>query len=252
MASDVAAEARWSDAEWQVRTDLAACYRLVAHYGMDDSVYTHISARLPEAPDQFLLNPFGLAFDEITATSLMKLDLDGNVVESSGYEINQAGYVIHSACLRARDDVACVIHTHTTAGMAVSAQRDGLLPLTQHSLPFYQRIGYHDYEGIALDTEERARLGGNLGPYRAMILRNHGLLAVGQNVAEAFEILVLLERACQAQVAAQAGGAALNLIPDDIAEATARQFETISGRTGDRSWPAYLRRIERLDPSFRD
>src|SRR5687767_11818594 len=201
---------RVSNEEWLARVDLAACYRLVHHFGMDDLVYNHISARVPGEEGHFLINAYGMTYDEITASSLVKIDFDGNVVHDSGtgYGINQAGFVIHSAVHRGRPDVACVIHTHTPAGMAVSAMQCGLLPLTQNAM-FFSGVGYHDYEGPAVDLDEQKRLVADLGGHVAMILRNHGLLSVGATIPEAFITLYWLERACQAQVFALGGNTEL-------------------------------------------
>src|SRR5262245_17640925 len=189
--------------EWATRVDLAACYRLVHHYRMDDLVYNHISARVPGAEGHFLINAYGMTYDEITASSLVKIDFDGKVVQDSGtgYGVNHAGFVIHSAVHRGRHDVACVIHTHTPAGMAVSAMECGLLPLTQNAM-FFSEVGLHDYEGPAVDLDEQKRLVKDLGANDAMILRNHGFLAVGRTIPEAFITIYWLERACQAQVLA--------------------------------------------------
>ena len=175
-----------SDAEWRMRVDLAACYRLIAHYDMDDMFATHISARVPGGEDHFLLNPYGVLFEQITASSLVKVDLDGNIVQDTEHTINPAGFVIHSAVHAARHDALCVIHTHTVAGMAVACMEEGLLPLTQKSMRFYNRIAYHDYEGVADDLDERERLVRDLGKHNALILRNHGLLVCGKNVAGGF------------------------------------------------------------------
>src|SRR3954467_6205126 len=189
--------------EWETRTHLAACYRLVHHYGMDDLVYNHISARVPGEEGHFLINAYGMTYDEISASSLVKIDLDGKIVQDSGtgYGVNHAGFVIHSAVHRGRPDVACVIHTHTPAGMAISAMTCGLLPLTQNAM-FFSGVGYHGYEGPAVDLDEQRRLVSDLGDHVAMVLRNHGLLAVGATIPEAFITMYWLERACQAQVAA--------------------------------------------------
>ena len=238
-------------AEWEVRVDLAACYRLTAHYGMTDLALTHISARVPDHPDHFLLNPYGLLFDEITASSLVKIDMDGNVVEDSDYEVNRAGYVIHSAILAARPEINCVLHTHTVPGMAVSAQAEGLLPLAQCSMRFFKRLAYHDFEGISLDTDERSRLQSSLGDKYAMMLRNHGLLTAGRTVAEAWSLNWSLERACQVQVAAQGGNATLSPAPDAVAEHTAQQMWRGNEPSGKREWPSLLRQLDRIDPSYR-
>jgi ribulose-5-phosphate 4-epimerase/fuculose-1-phosphate aldolase len=239
-------------AEWQVRVDLAACYRLVAHHGMTDGVLTHISARVPGTTDHFLINPYGLLFDEITASSLVKIDLDGNVLDDTDYQVNQAGFVIHGAIHSARHDVDCVLHTHTVAGMAVSAQSDGLLPLTQSSMRFYKRLAYHDFEGIALDLDERSRLIADLGDKYAMILRNHGLLVAGRTVAEAWSLIFSLEKSCQSQLAAQASGAKLNPVSQETCEHTAQQMWRSNEPGGKLGWPAYLRMLDKLDPSYKN
>ncbi|MCC6469389.1 MAG: class II aldolase/adducin family protein [Alphaproteobacteria bacterium] len=247
------ARLRMSQAERETRVNLAACYRLVAHYGMTDQIYNHISARLPEQHDAFLINAYGMLFEEVTASSLVKIDADGTVLEdATGLGINPAGFVIHSAVHAARPDAACVIHTHSRAGMAVSAQKDGLLPLTQHAMRFWNRIAYHDYEGIALDIGERARLAGDLGDRDAMILRNHGLLTLGATIRQAFELTYYLERACQAQIDAMAGGARLNLPPPEVCERTAQLFERPNRPALTRDWPALLRMLDRSDDSYRN
>jgi ribulose-5-phosphate 4-epimerase/fuculose-1-phosphate aldolase len=238
-------------AEWQVRVDLAACYRLVAHHGMTDGVLTHISARVPGKEEHFLINPYGQLFDEITASSLVKIDLDGNMLEESEYEVNQAGFVIHSAIHSARPDVVCVLHTHTVAGMAVSCQADGLLPLTQSSMRFYNRLAYHDFEGIALDLDERSRLIADLGDKHAMMLRNHGLLVAGRTVAEAWSLIHSLEKSCQSQLAALAGGVKLNPVPPAVCEHTAQQMWRSNEPGGKLAWPAYMRMLDKLDPSYK-
>ncbi|MDF1735790.1 MAG: class II aldolase/adducin family protein [Minwuia sp.] len=239
-----------SEEEWAVRVDLAAFYRLVALYGWDDLTATHLSARVP-GEDAFLLNPHGLFFDEITASSLIKLDYDGNVLMQGDYPVNQAGFTIHSAVLSGRPDVFSVAHTHTRAGMAVSAQKDGLLPLNQTALRFYKRLSYHPYEGVALDHSERDRLIGHLGTNKAMILRNHGLLSVGETVPEAFNVLAYLEKSCQSQLDALSGGVELELPSEEVCEHTAQQFEKFAP-IGHRDWPGLLRKLDRIDPSFRD
>ena len=249
-----------STAEWRVRVDLAATYRLVAHYGWDDLVFTHLSARVPGPEHHFLINPYGLMFDEITASSLVKVDLDGNVVLESPYGVNAAGFVIHSAIHMARDDAHAVIHLHTDDGTAVSAQQAGLLPITQTAMIAGTDLAYHDYEGIAFDVEERERLVADLGDKTAMILRNHGTLTVGRTCAEAFVRMFSLERACTMQVRALAGGAAINSPKIGVAEKVANQTRQSSQMAGDETecyaaklaWPALMRRLDRLDPSFRD
>ncbi len=242
-----------SDAEWESRIDLAACYRLVAHYGMTDLTALHISARLPDAPDQFLLNPYGLLFEEITASSLVKLDMDGNILDDTPYGLNMAGHCIHSAVLMARPDVACAIHTHTPAGIAISAQKVGLLMLSQTALRFHGHIAYHDYEGIATDLEERERLARDLGGASALVMRNHGLLVAGRTVAEAFTLISELERACVSQIQAQSGGAELIVVSQDLADHTAAQYKAFyhNKPAGESGWPALMRKMDRLDPSYR-
>jgi ribulose-5-phosphate 4-epimerase/fuculose-1-phosphate aldolase len=241
-----------SAAERRARIDLAACYRMVAHYRMTDLIYTHISARVPGRSPRFLINPYGLMFEEITASNLVTVGLDGTVVDDpTGLGINPAGFVIHSAIHRARHDVGCVIHTHTAAGLAVAAQKHGLLPLSQHAMRFTDRIAYHDYEGVALDLPEQRRLVRDLGERNVMILRNHGLLACGATVAEAFDRIYYLERACQAQIGAMAGGAALSMPKPAIARKVARQFARPGRTAPGNAWTALLRLLDRIDPSYK-
>jgi ribulose-5-phosphate 4-epimerase/fuculose-1-phosphate aldolase len=244
------ANAPISDAEREVRVDLAAAYRLVALHGWDDMIYTHISARIPGTHD-FLINPFGMAFDEITASSLVRIDLDGNIVGDSPYEVNAAGFTIHSAVHQARPEIGCVMHLHTEAGMAISMTKDGLLPTSQHAMRFYNRVGYHDYEGIALSLDERQRLIADLGSHKVLVLRNHGTLTAGVTVAEAYALMFTLEKACRAQLTAMATGPIVQA-PSDVAEHTARQFEGDSLPGGTREWPAALRKLDRLDPAWRE
>jgi ribulose-5-phosphate 4-epimerase/fuculose-1-phosphate aldolase len=246
-----------SDAEWAIRQDLAACYRLVAHFGMDDVIYTHISARVPDSDGHFLINPYGMLFREITASSLVKIDLDGNIVDDTPYPVNPAGFTIHSAVHSARHDAACVLHTHTYAGVAVSSLADGLQPCNQWSLQFHNRVAYHDYEGIALDLDERSRLIKDLGDSKVMILRNHGLLTAGSSVAEAFILMNNLERACRVQVTIQSMGQPIYPVRDEVADLTARQYEggDSNRRAGhiQREWSALLRYLEPALPgSYRD
>jgi ribulose-5-phosphate 4-epimerase/fuculose-1-phosphate aldolase len=242
-----------SEEEWQMRVDLAACYRLVHHYRMTDMVYTHLTARVPGSEEHYLINRYGLLFNEITASNLVKIDRDGNVIgDEDQSAINYAGFVIHSAVHKARHDVACVMHTHTEAGMAVSTLKCGLLPLTQTAMRFFGRIGYHPYEGPALNLEEQARLVADLGPHDAMILRNHGLLACGPTVAEAFNIMYWLERACQAQVAAMSCHSELTVPSEDVARLTAHQYAPETRRRfGLMEWPTMLRMLDQSDPSYR-
>jgi ribulose-5-phosphate 4-epimerase/fuculose-1-phosphate aldolase len=237
-------------AEWEQRVNLAACYRLVEHFGWTDLIYTHISARVPGEPGHFLLNRFGLLFDEVTASNLIKVDLDGNLVEEPDAPMHKAGFVIHSAIHGGREDVDCVIHTHSKAGVAVAAMKDGLLPLSQHAQLFTGRVSYHDYEGLAIDIDERARLVRDLGSNPVMILRNHGLLAVGPSIPLAFSNLFNLQFACETQVLAMAGNVTLNLPPPGVAEHTAKLAVAPEAPFGT-EWPGLLRKLDRLDPSYR-
>jgi ribulose-5-phosphate 4-epimerase/fuculose-1-phosphate aldolase len=243
---------RVSAAEWEARVDLAACYRLAAHYRMTDLIYTHISARVPGPEHHFLINAFGLLWDEISASTLVKVTLDGDIVDDpTGNGINRAGYVLPSAVHRARPDVECVMHTHTASGIAVSAQADGLLPLSQHAMRFTDSIAYHAYEGLALELDEQARLVGDLGAHNAMILRNHGLLTCGATIAQAFDLMYYLERACQAQVGAMAGGAKLNLPPPEVAAKTSQQFKNLPYKANKTEWKAMLRMLDKTDGSYK-
>jgi ribulose-5-phosphate 4-epimerase/fuculose-1-phosphate aldolase len=237
--------------EWQTRVDLAAAYRLVALFGWDDLVFTHISARVPGEPDNFLINPYGLFFDEITASSLVKVDHHGEKVMPSKFDINPAGFTIHSAVHEARPEVNCVLHTHTLHGVAVSAQKNGLLPLSQHSTLPLNQIAYHDYEGIALRDDEKPRLCANLGKANCLILRNHGLLTCGRSVAEAFQGMYMLEAACRMQILAQSGGVELNHIPQDVVELNMQQARDASrGQGSNLVWPGLLRRLDRRNPGY--
>lgn len=235
-----------SHIEWQSRCELAALYRLVAYYRMTDLIDTHITLRVPGPQRHFLINRYGVAFEKMRASDLVLIDLEGNVVDGQhGGHVNAAGFIIHSAIHEARPDLHCIIHTHTAAGMAVAAQRDGLLPLTQHALKFYGNLAYHTYEGIALSMHERERLVADLGSHKAMILRNHGLLAAGDSVAAAFHEIYFLERACQAQIQAMSAGVALNIPDEAVCRHTAAQF----GREGiegiiDLAWQAALSLID--------
>ena len=240
------------DAERQTRVDLAACYRLFQHFRMTDLIYTHISARVPGTHDRFLINPYGLMFDEINATSLVVVDVDGNVVrDSTGLGVNPGGFTIHSAVHMARPDVACVMHAHTAAGIAVSVMRRGLLPLTQHAMRFTDRIAYHDYEGVWFTDDERQRLIASLGDKQVMVLRNHGLLVCGRSMVEAFDLMYYLERACQAQVTLLSTGEALIEPAPGVAEQVAKVFEAPDRKANTRIWPALLRMLDRLDPTYR-
>ena len=237
--------------EWQVRVDLAACYRLVAHYGWDDLIFTHISARVPGPQTHFLINPYGMMFDEITASNLVKIDLAGNKIGDSPYDINPAGFTIHGAVHEVRHDAHCVVHLHTTAGVAVSAQKDGLLPISQASLFPLSALSYHDYEGVALNPEEKPRLVADLGEKNFMILRNHGLLTCGETVAEAFLNMYILQRSCEVQVMAQAGGKELIRIPQPILAGIQAMSKTVTRGAGAKlAWPGLLRKLERVNPGY--
>ncbi len=244
--------------ERRIRVELAALYRLVAHFRMTDMIDTHITARLPGQKPAFLINRYGVLFHEIRASDLVKIDYEGNVIDERAreradrYRVNAAGFTIHSAIHMAREDVGFVVHTHTAAGIGVSAQEHGLLPISQHALKFYGRLGYHDYEGIALDLDERARLVADLGPHKAMILRNHGLIAVGASAAEAFHEIYFLERACQGQISALAGGTRLRTPSPEVCERTASQFAADdSAGIIDLAWQAALRLIDDSMPDYR-
>jgi ribulose-5-phosphate 4-epimerase/fuculose-1-phosphate aldolase len=239
-----------SEAEWQARCDLALAYRLAHYYRWTDQIYTHFTAKVP-GTEHFLINPYGLMFDEVTASCLVKIDLDGNaILDPTGLGCNAAGFLIHSCVHRARADLTCVLHTHTASNMAVAAQKRGLLMITQHSMRFHNRIGYHDYEGVALEFSEQERLVRDLGSHKVMILRNHGVLAAGTTVRDAFEHLYYLERACEAQVRAQAGGAELIECDGEIAEKVAVVLNRPGRSIYDTDWPALRRLIERIDPSY--
>jgi ribulose-5-phosphate 4-epimerase/fuculose-1-phosphate aldolase len=240
------------------RRDLAVAYRLIAHFQLDDSIFTHISARAPrdEGEHAFLINPFGLRFDEVTASNLVTVDLDGKILrDSCGAGINDAGFTIHSAVHAARPEVGCVIHTHTVAGVAISSMREGILPLNQWALQFHNRIAFHDYEGIALDLAERERLVADLGAAKAMILRNHGLLVCGGTVGEAFALMYNLERTCRAQLAIMSSGGTPNTVSPDLAEHTAQQYEMLTRHRGnpdhlDPEWEAYVRLALKIYPDL--
>jgi len=242
---------RMDAAEWQLRRDLAACYRLVAAYGWTDLVFTHISARLPSEGHRFLINPFGMLFEEVTASSLIAVDLEGNKLSDSPYPVNPAGFVIHSAIHSAREDVACVLHTHTRAGVAVSAQKAGLLPISQQASFVLGSMGLHDYEGVAVRDDEKPRLQRDLGANEFLLLRNHGLLVVGSSIADAFLRMYIFETACQIQIAAQSGGTPLTevgpAILADVAESVRK-----TGTNGAFVWPALLRKLDRIDPGYRE
>ena len=240
-----------SPEEWQLRVDLAACYRLVAAYGWSDLIFTHISARIPGPEHQFLINPYGLLFEEITASSLIKIDQAGNKLSESVHPVNPAGFVIHSAVHAVREDAACVLHTHTRAGVAVSAQACGVLPISQQSTFVLASLGYHNYEGVALHDEEKPRLQADLGNANHLMLRNHGLLTVATSIPEAFLLMYNFESTCQIQISAQAGGALTRVDPriiDGVGHAMRTQSNGLGGAF---AWPAMLRKLDRMDSSFR-
>jgi ribulose-5-phosphate 4-epimerase/fuculose-1-phosphate aldolase len=238
--------------EWAVRTDLAAAYRAVALFGWDDLVFTHISARLPGPDHHFLINPYGMMFEEITASSLVKIDLRGNKVMESPFEINPAGFTIHSAVHEAREDAQCVMHLHTTEGVAVSAQKQGLLPISQQSLFPLMALAYHDYEGIALNEGEKVRLVADLGTRHSMILRNHGLLTCAESIPDAFLAMYILQRACEVQIRAQSGGVELTRIPQPILDGMQHASKAVMRNAGGMlAWPGILRKLDRDDPSWR-
>jgi ribulose-5-phosphate 4-epimerase/fuculose-1-phosphate aldolase len=239
--------------EWEQRVALAAAYRLVAHFHWDDLVFTHLSARVPGRDHHFLINPYGMTFDEITASSLVKVDLHGEKVMNSPYEINPAGFTIHSAIHAAREDAKCILHVHSVNGAAVSAQKNGLLPVSQQSMFVLSSLAYHDYEGVALREDEKPRLVRDLGDKKYFMLRNHGLITVADNVADAFLQLYTFEAACMIQVRAQAGGGELITIDPRIIATAQQQAETVTKNEGAAlAWPALLRKLDRIDPSYRD
>ena len=248
-------QASVSEAEWKARVDLAACYRLCDRYGMSDMIYTHITARVPDAPGEFLINPNGMLFSEITASSLLKVNGDGEVLYRPDlpYGLHPAGFTIHSAIYRARPDAMAAMHTHTIAGMAVSALKCGLLPLTQTATRFYGRTSYHDFKGPERDPKERAALATSIGPNNYCILRNHGLLTLGETVPEAFIAMWGLERACQAQLAAMACNTELEMPSPEVVQASCSMYAPGSSRKyGLLEWPGLLRQLDRTEPDFRD
>jgi ribulose-5-phosphate 4-epimerase/fuculose-1-phosphate aldolase len=240
-----------SEQEWALRVDLAACYRLIALHRWDDLIFTHISARIPGPEHHFLINPYGMMFEEITASSLVKVDLNCKVLSPTTYPVNPAGFVIHSAIHAAREDVCCVIHTHTRDGVAVSAQAQGLLPISQQATVALTSLGYHDYEGIAVNEDEKPRLVADLGQHARLILRNHGLLTVGSSIPEAFLNMNVLQRACEIQIAAQAGGTPLIHVADTVLKGVRQNLVTVSkGMGANLSWPPLLRKLQRQMPGF--
>src|SRR6266436_932919 len=242
---------RVPEAEWRMRVDLAACYRLVDLLGWSDLINTRITARVPGRHDHFLINPYGLLFEEVTASSLVKIDTEGNKVEPSECEVNSGGFAIPSTVHMARPEVACVLHTHSIAGCAVSMQKDGLLPLNQHALQVIDDIAYHDYEGSARSPEERARFLADLGDRHIMVLRNHGLLIVGTSIAAAFVATYRMERACAMQLAFQQSGAAFHPITDEVVSAAYNRPTGGRDEQAKFEWPALLRKLDRIEPSYK-
>jgi ribulose-5-phosphate 4-epimerase/fuculose-1-phosphate aldolase len=239
--------------EWQLRVDLAAAYRLVAAYGMSDLVFTHITARIPGPDHHFLINPYGLMFDEITASSLIKIDQACNKLHDSPFPVNPAGFTIHSAIHQAREDAGCVLHTHTRAGIAISAQKDGVLPISQQSTFVLASLAYHGYEGVALRDEEKPRLQADLGNKNYLMLRNHGLLTVGRTIADAFLSMYIFENTCRIQVDALAGGKELTSIDPQILLGMEQVMRTATAGQGSAlAWPALLRKLDRMDPNYKD
>jgi len=242
-----------SPEEWELRVNLAAAYRLVALFGWDDLVFTHISARVPGSEDHFLINPYGFLFEEITASSLVKIDLEGRKVMDSPHPVNPAGFTIHSAIHAARHDIQCVMHTHSLNGVAVSAQKNGLLPISQQSLFVLSSLAYHDYEGVALNEAEKPRLVRDLGDKLFYMLRNHGLLTLGTTIADAFLQMYIFEAACMVQVRAQSGGGELIHIARPILDGITAQVQQVTrGLGGGLAWPGLLRRLDRVNPGFRE
>jgi ribulose-5-phosphate 4-epimerase/fuculose-1-phosphate aldolase len=242
-----------SDEEWRLRVDLAACYRLVALHGWADLIFTHISVRIPGPEHHFLINPYGMLFDEVTASSLVKVGMDGDILLDNGFPVNPAGFTIHSAVHAAREDVVCVLHLHTANGVAVSTQKNGLLPISQQSLFPLSGLAYHDYEGVALNEAEKPRLVADLGDKYFMILRNHGLLTCAPTVADAFVAMYFLETACSIQIKAQSGGNELIPIPMPILQGIKAQAQAVTkGFGGGLAWPGLLRKLDRIDKSYRE
>ena len=241
-----------SGEEWEQRVNLAACYRLVSHFRWDDLIFTHISARVPGPEHHFLINPYGMLFDEITASSLVKVDLQGRKVMDSPYEINPAGFTIHSAIHAAREDARCILHLHSLNGVAVSARKEGVLPISQQSIFVLASLGYHDYEGVALKEDEKPRLVRDLGDRNFFMLRNHGLLTVADNIPDAFLFMYIFEAACTIQVRAETpGGELVRVDPRIIAGAQAQAKQVTRGAGGALAWPGLLRRLDRIDGSYR-
>jgi ribulose-5-phosphate 4-epimerase/fuculose-1-phosphate aldolase len=250
--STTGVKSRVSAEEWQTRVDLAACYRLVAAYGWDDLVFTHITAKIPATDDQFLINPYGMMFDEITASSLVKIDLNGNKLDDNPHPINPAGFTIHSAIHSARHDAGCVLHIHSLNGVAVSAQKGGVLPISQQSIFVLSSLAYHDYEGVALNADEKPRLVADLGDKHHLMLRNHGLLTCAETIPDAFLFMYIFEAACMVQVRAQAGGGELIPIPKAVLDGAVQQSKAVTRNLGGKlAWPGLLRKLDRADPSYK-
>lgn len=241
-----------SPEEWAARVELAACYRLIAHFRMTDWIYNHISARVPGSHEHYLINPFGLLYEEVSASNLVKVDVHGNLAEDVQLDVNPAAFVIHGAIHTARPDVGCVLHTHTAAGVAVAAQQDGLLPISQHAMRVYGQVCYHDFEGIALNNDEQQRLIADVGDRNVLILRNHGLLTMGRTVPEAFELMFYLERACQIQIAATSGTQKLIYPSEAVCQHAIAQFDGSPSYIQGRDWQALLRLLDRIDPSYKE
>ena len=254
LVSVPSVKSKVSAEEWQTRVDLAACYRLVASYGWDDLVFTHITAKIPGVENQFLINPYGMFFSEITASSLVKIDLNGNKLDADNpFPINPAGFTIHSAIHAARHDAKCVLHVHTPNGVAVSAQKNGVLPISQQSIFVLASLAYHNYEGVALNEDEKPRLVRDLGDKTFFMLRNHGLLTVGESIADAFQAMYIFESTCMIQVRAQAGGGDLIPIPQPILDGAQAQARMVTkGLGGGFAWPGLLRKLDRMESNFRD
>lgn len=251
MSTNSAVRQQVSEQEWRLRVDLAACYRLVALYGWDDLVFTHITAKVPGTDEHFLINPYGMTFDEITASSLVKIDAQGRKVGDSPYPVNPAGFLIHSCIHAARKDAGCVLHTHSVNGVAVSAQKNGVLPISQQAFFVLSSLAYHDYEGVALLDEEKPRLVRDFGDKTFLMLRNHGLLTVGKNPAEAFLAMYIFEAACMVQVRAQAGGGELIPIPQKVLDLAQAQVAQVTlGMGGGLAWPGLLRKLDRRNPGY--
>ncbi len=241
-----------SEEEWETRVDLAACYRLLAHFDMTDMIFTHVTARVPGPDHHLLINPYGFFFEDVTASGLVKFDLDGNVIGDSPYTINPVGFTFHTALHAARQDVTCVIHTHSPYSVAVSALEGGLLPLTQSALRFHGKVGYHDYEGLAPSGDELGRVAADIGDKRVLVLRNHGIITAGRTIPEAFHLAHYFEQCCRTQIEVMATGAAIQTLPDHVIEHGAAQFDAIYSKVmpGEREWPTLVRIVEREDPSL--